>query len=682
MARSRLSPALLAAAALSVSFASPALANQPVEPAPLIDRDVLFGNPDRAAPQISPDGTRIAFLAPCGGVLNVWVGPADNPDAARPVTSDRVRGIRIFSWAQNNDHILFMQDKGGDENFHVFAVDLTKANEMRDLTPYPGARASIQEVSREFPDEILVATNNRDPQVFDVHRVNIRTGESKLVEQNDQMFAGYVTDEQFRVRMASRFNPDGGMTHFLRTQGNEWEPLMTVAMEDANSTSPLGFSKDGNTLYLTDSRDTNTSRLMAIDLKTREATAIAAHDKADVSGAIVNPITQKIEAVSFNYTRNEWEYLDTSIGAEFEAIRSKVGDGEISLTSRSKDDTRWTIAVVKDDGPVRYYLYDRKTKTPTFLFTNSKRLEGLALSTMHPVVIPSRDGLELVSYLTLPSWLDKDNDGVPDKGSIPMVLLVHGGPWARDAWGYNAQHQWLANRGYAVLSVNFRGSTGFGKDFLNAGNLEWGKKMHTDLLDAVDWAVEQGVAQRGKVAIMGGSYGGYAALAGLTFTPDVFACGVSIVGPSNLNTLLNSIPPYWGPMREIFYKRMGDPNTDEGRTLLEERSPLNYVDRITRPLLIGQGANDPRVKQAESDQIVLAMQEKDIPVTYVLFPDEGHGFARPENRMSFYAVAEAFLAEHLGGRTQPITEKDFEGSTIKIPAGKEGVKGLADALTR
>ena len=301
---------------------------------------------------------------------------------------------------------------------------------------------------------------------------------------------------------------------------------------------------------------------------------------------------------------------------------------------------------------------------------------------MHPVVIPSRDGLELVSYLTLPSWLDKDNNGVPDKGSIPMVLLVHGGPWARDAWGYNSQHQWLANRGYAVLSVNFRGSTGFGKDFLNAGNLEWGKKMHTDLLDAVDWAVEQGVAQRGKVAIMGGSYGGYATLAGLTFTPDVFACGVSIVGPSNLNTLLNSIPPYWGPMREIFYKRMGDPNTDEGRTLLEERSPLNYVDRITRPLLIGQGANDPRVRQAESDQIVLAMQEKDIPVTYVLYPDEGHGFARPENRMSFFAVAESFLAEHLGGRAQPITEKDFEGSTIKVPEGKDGVKGLSDALKR
>jgi dipeptidyl aminopeptidase/acylaminoacyl peptidase len=415
-------------------------------------------------------------------------------------------------------------------------------------------------------------------------------------------------------------------------------------------------------------------------MKTGESTAIAAHDKADVSGVMINPITREIEAVSFNYLKDEWEYLDSDIGAEFAAIREKAGEGEIILASRSLDDQKWTVALAVDDGPVRYYLYDRKTDTPTFLFTNRPSLEGLPLSSMHPVVIPARDGLEMVSYLTLPSWLDANEDMVPDSGAIPMVLFVHGGPWARDEWGFNPYHQWLANRGYAVLSVNYRGSTGFGKDFLNAANLQWGKKMHDDLLDAVDWAVENGIAKKDKVAIMGGSYGGYATLAGLTFTPDVFAAGVDIVGPSNLKTLLDTIPPYWGPMRQMFYTRMGDPNTPEGLALLEAASPLNHADKIRKPLLIGQGANDPRVKQSESDQIVDAMKKHNIPVTYVLFPDEGHGFARPENSQAFNAVAENFLAMHIGGRSQPITADDFDGSSIQVPEGATGVRGLADAL--
>jgi dipeptidyl aminopeptidase/acylaminoacyl peptidase len=348
------------------------------------------------------------------------------------------------------------------------------------------------------------------------------------------------------------------------------------------------------------------------------------------------------------------------------------------VTDRTTDDRTWVAAYIQDDGPVEYYLWDRDQQKGTFLFTNRPELEGLPLSPMMPVIIESRDGLDLVSYLTLPYGTRVDGKGFPVY-PLPMVLLVHGGPWARDSWGYDAQHQLLANRGYAVLSVNFRGSTGFGKDFINAANKEWGRKMHDDLIDAVNWAVDRGVAQKEKVAIMGGSYGVYATLAGLTFTPEVFACGVDIVGPSNLVTLLNSIPPYWERSIEMFATRVGDHRTEEGRELLESRSPLNYVEKIEDPLLIAQGANDPRVKQSEADQIVEAMQKKNIPVTYVLYPDEGHGFARPENRISFMAVTEAFLAENLGGRYEEIGDA-FVNASITVPTGADDVPGLEENL--
>jgi len=340
--------------------------------------------------------------------------------------------------------------------------------------------------------------------------------------------------------------------------------------------------------------------------------------------------------------------------------------------------TYWMVAYVVDDGPVQYYRYNRGEKSAEFLFTQRMALEGLSLANMHPVVIKSRDGLDLVSYYTLPVGSDSDFDGRPDE-PLPMVLFVHGGPWARDNWGYNSVHQWLANRGYVVLSVNFRSSTGFGKEFTNAGNLEWGNKMHDDLIDAVNWTVQEGIANPDQVAIMGGSYGGYATLWGMTNSSDTFACGVDIVGISNLVTLLETIPPYWEPQIELFATRVGDHRTEEGRAFLTRRSPLTYVDQIEKPLLIGQGANDPRVRQAESDQIVQAMQDANIPVTYLLYTDEGHGFARPENRLSFFAVTDAFLAEHLGGRYEPIGD-DFEGSSIIVQSGAEDVPGLAEAI--
>ncbi len=671
---------------------------------PLIPRDILFGNPDRAALRISPDGRHLSFLAPVNGVLNVWVAPVDDVGAAKPVTKDTGRGIHICFWSYTSRHLLYLQDQGGDENWKVFVVDLV-GGESKDLTPFdsiPGPdgkpmmlpsgkpmrpKARIEQVSPKSPDTVLVGLNARDPRYHDLYRVNIQTGDLTLVLQNPG-FDGFVTDDDYRVRFGLRTSSDGGR-EVLRPVNpsagsasgpsdlSNWEPFQTIVMEDALTTHPLGFERSGQVLYMTDSRGRNTAALTALDLRSGTVTVLAEDPRADAAGVMEHPTTHTIQAVAFNYTRPEWKVLDASIQGDLAYLRSVI-DGDLQVTSRTLDDRFWTVAAIVDDGPVRFYLYDRSARRATLLFTNRKALEGLPLAKMHPEVITSRDGLALVSYLTLPVGSDTKRAGRPDR-PLPMVLAVHGGPWDRDTWGLNGQDQWLANRGYAVLSVNFRGSTGFGKRFVNTGNREWAGKMHDDLIDAVQWAVREGIADKGRVAILGGSYGGYAALVGLTFTPDVFACGVDIVGPSNLVTLLNTIPPYWEPGIAMFTTRVGDHRTEEGRRFLESRSPLIFVDRIRRPLLIGQGANDPRVKQSEADQIVGAMQRRGIPVTYVLYPDEGHGFARPENRLSFNAVVEAFLSRHLGGRFEPVG-RDFVGSTITVPTGVEDVPGLRAAL--
>lgn len=693
-------------ATLAGSF-TPVWADQPamaVAPTPLIPRDVLFGNPDRAALRVSPDGRHLSFLAPVNGVLNVWVAPVENIGAAKPVTMDTGRGIHIYFWAYTSRNLLYLQDQGGDENWKVFVVDLV-SGQAKDLTPVesiPGPdgkpmilpsgkpmrpKARIEQVSPRSPDTILVGLNARDPRYHDLYRVNIQTGERTLVQQNPR-FEGFVTDDDYRVRFAVRTTSDGG-TEILRpvnTSGgspsaasgvSSWEPFQTIAMEDALTTHPMGFDQSGELLYMTDSRGRDTSALTSLDLRTGKTSLLAEDPRTDVAEVLEHPTSHTIQAVAFNYTRPEWKVLDPSVQGDMAYLKSAV-PGDLLVTSRTLDDRLWTVATIVDDGPARFYLYDRTAKKATLLFTSRQALEGLPLAKMHPEVITSRDGLDLVSYLTLPMGSDTKQPGRPDR-PLPMVLLVHGGPWARDVWGLNGEDQWLVNRGYAVLNVNFRGSTGFGKRFLNAGNREWAGKMHDDLIDAVNWAIREGIADQGKVAILGGSYGGYAALVGLTFTPDVFACAVDIVGPSNLVTLLNTIPPYWEPGVAMFTTRVGDYRTAEGQRFLESRSPLTFVDRIRRPLLIGQGANDPRVKQSEADQIVAAMQRRGIPVTYVLYPDEGHGFARPENRQSFNAVVEAFLGRHLGGRVEPIG-RDFEGSTITVPTGAEDVPGLRAAL--
>ncbi len=643
---------------------------------PIIPRKKLFGNPDKASVQLSPDGSQISYLAAVKGVLNVWVAPREHLYAARPVTQDTFRGIRHYMWAYTNSHILFVQDKNGDENWRLYAVDLTTGRTI-DLTPFDGVQARIQEISQKFPQELLLALNQRNPQLHDLYRANLTTGEMTLVKQNDG-FMGYLTDENFNIRGAMRMTQDGGL-QLVKPSGETWEPWEEIPAEDAVTTQPAGFDKSGTTLYIMDSRGRNTSALFALNTKTGKKKLLAKDALSDVTGLMVHPTKRKVQAVSFTYERKRWVLLDKTLEADLDYLRG-VDQGDVEVGSRTLDDQFWIVYTILDDNPVHYYLYDRANRQATFLFSNRKELEGEPLVKMIPAVIKTRDGLDMVVYYTLPAGSDSDEDGIPDQ-PLPMVSMPHGGPWGRDFWGFNIYHQWLSNRGYVVMSMNFRSSTGFGKSFTNAGDREWGGKIIQDQLDAVQWAVGKGIADPQKVAVMGGSFGGYSTLAGLTFFPETYACGVDLVGPSNLITLLETIPPYWKPQIELFANRVGDHRTEAGRALLKAHSPLTYVDRIRVPLLIGQGANDPRVKKAEADQIYRAMHAKHLPVTYVIYPDEGHGFARPQNNMSFNAITEAFLAKYLGGRYEPV-DGDFSGSSLEVVGGADEVPGLIEEIQK
>ncbi len=643
---------LILAAAIGFT-ALPARAELP----PLIPRDVLFGNPDKDNPQLSPDGKQLAYLAPDDkNVLQVWVrstvqtaGKADD----RKITSDEKRGIRLYYWAYDGRHLLYLQDIGGDENFHLFATELT-TGKTRDLTPFPGVRAQSVDLDEKYPDTILVGLNKRNKAVFDMHRITISTGEEKLDTENPGNIVGWNADKEFNVRAATAVNmKEGGYDLLVREKaGAEWKTIRHWTNEEEGSA--VGFGNDPNILYVIGNHDANTSRLLKHDLATNKEELIAEDKEYDVSGAIIDERKRIPLAVSFTRARSEWKALDDSVKADLETL-AKLQRGDFSVTSHTGDNTKWVVEYTTDDGPVSYYLYDRPTKKAELLFVNNSKLLKAKLAQMEPVEFKAKDGLTIRGYLTKPV-------GVEHK-DLPAVLLVHGGPWARDNWGYNPLAQFFANRGYAVLQVNYRGSTGYGKAFVNAGNREWAGKMHQDLIDGVDWLVKQGVANPKKVAIAGGSYGGYATLVGLTFTPDVFACGVDIVGPSSIVTLLKTIPPYWAPLKSLWTKRVGDLEKEE--EFLKERSPLHKVNYITKPLLIGQGANDPRVKITESDQIVEAMRKNGKPVEYVVYPDEGHGFQRPENRLHFFAISEQFLAKHLGGRAEPLGEIKGHSGQIK-----------------
>ena len=609
--------------------------------------------------------------------MNLWVGPSDNPHAAEPVTRDLRHGVRDYIWSFTNNHLLYWQDTDGDENWRIYSVDVA-TNETTRLTPLTGVQANLLNVSHKFPEEIVVEINDRDPELHDLYRITIQDGESSLIQLNKGFF-DFITDQDFNVRLAMKFTPNGGTELLRPVPGGGWEPFANIDMADSLTTFPMGFDESGTVLFMVDSRNRNTAALIGINLDTQEQQVVAEDLRADLDDAIIQPITGLPQAAAFNFERKIWQVIDDAIAPDL-AYLSTFVDGDFEIVSQTLDNRRWIVRYWFDDGPARFYTYDRDARAAQFLFADQESLEGLPLVNMRPVIIKSRDGLDLVSYLTLPSWTDSDSDARPDK-PLALVLLVHGGPWARDQWGYSLEHQLFANRGYAVLSVNFRGSTGFGKNFINAADKEFAGKMHEDLIDAVNWATNERIADPGRVAIMGYSYGGYATLVGLTFTPEVFACGIEFAGASNLITDVESIPPYLQPAIELFATRIGDHRTEQGREFLLQRSPLTFVDRISKPLLIGHGTNDPRVKESESSQIVRAMEEKDIPVTYLLYPDEGHGFASVTNAHSFIAIAEAFLAQCLGGRYEPMSD-GFFGSSITVPVGAEHIPGLENALVQ
>ena len=674
--------AFAAAAAAAAAFAPPAApaasAQIPdLSKVALIPRATLFGNPVRAAGQISPDGRQFAFIAPRDGVMNLWVAPIGDMAAAKPLTAEKKRPIRQYFWAPDSSQLLFVNDIGGDENFLLYGVNAATGN-TRSLTPFTKTRVQIVQVSNLVKDRILVGVNNRDAKWHDVHSLDLTSGKLTPVLMNMGDYSGYLADRNLVLRGASKSRADGGSDYF-RIVDNKVEATAfeQVGLDDSLSTQPAGYTSDGKTLYWIDSRERKTAALIAQDVASGKRTVIGSDTRADIGGFLADPRTGQALAYGVNYLRTEWKPLDTAVGRDIAFLEAQL-KGDINVTSTTTDNGKWTVAVDPVTSPPSVWLFDRTTQALTKLYTPRPALEGMPLAAMHPVEIRSRDGLTLPSYLTLPPGADSNGDGKADR-PVPMVLYVHGGPWARDGYGYNTAHQLLANRGYAVLSVNFRGSTGFGKDFVTASNLQWGRKMHDDLLDATDWAVAQGVTTPDKVAIMGGSYGGYATLAGVTMTPDKFACGVDIVGPSNLETLLKTIPPYWEAGKVQFYKRMGDPNTAEGLALLKERSPLYLADKIKVPLLIGQGANDPRVNVAESEQIVTAMKARNIPVTYVVFPDEGHGFARPANNLAFFGITEQFLGKCLGGRAEALGD-DVRKSTAKVEQGAALVPQLAAAV--
>lgn len=606
---------------------------------PTIPLEVLFGNPERTMPRVDPEGKRLAYLAPHEGVLNVWVRTIGGKDD-KVVTRDTKRGITQYFWAEDNVHLVYLQDRDGDENWHIYAVNLNSM-EIRDLTPFEGIHAQIVETNPDFPDEILVALNIRDRRFHDVYKIRLQSGREELVVENPGDVLSWVADHKLQIRGCLLQTEDGGFHIKVRDDINEeWRPLVTWTQEEGFP-EIYGFAPGGQSIYLGDPRDWNSTRLVELSCASGEISVIAQDMEYDVDGVLIHPTKHYLQAVAFYRDRREWIAIDERVKGDFQAIQT-VNSGDFVILSRNKEDTVWLVSFTQDNHPVSYYSYDRDTGKATFLFTSRPELDKYLLAHMKPIVLEARDGLTLHGYLTLPP-------GIPSK-SLPMVLNVHGGPWGRDVWGLHPEAQWLADRGYACLQINYRGSTGYGKKFLNAGNREWGAKMQDDLTDAVNWAVSQGIADPKRVAIYGGSYGGYAALAGAAFTPDVFACSVDMVGPSSIVTLIRSFPPYWTPMKNVFIKRVGDP--DEEEEFLRSRSPLFSADKIRIPLLIAQGANDPRVTRIESEQIVEALKRNGRDVEYLLYPDEGHGLVRPENRLHFYRAMENFLAKYLGGRVE------------------------------
>lgn len=628
---------------------------------PLIDRELIFGDPEISGAQLSPDGRFMAFIKPYKGTRNIWVKRTDEPfEAAKPVTDDLKRPVATYFWSRDGKFILFAQDKGGDENFNVYAVNPAsppaagrEVPAARNLTDLQSVRAFIYAVPKSDPDLIFVGLNDRDNSWHDLYRIKISTGQRTLIRQNDEHISGWIFDQTDQLRLATR-TADNGDTEILSVNKNDLKKIYSCSVFE--TCAPVRFHKDNRRFYLITNRgNDDLMRLALFDLTTQVTESVETDPlkRVDFGGPIFSNVTDELIGTSYEDERTRIYWRDKDYEADYKLLQSKLPNRDISFGSSTTDEKLWTVSASSDTEPGETYLFNRTTKTLTLQYRVFDKLPRQHLAEMRAVTYASSDGLQIPAFLTLPKGSTGRN--------LPLIVFPHGGPWARDSWGYNPYAQFLANRGYAVLQPNFRSSVGYGKKFLNAGNKQWGEKMQDDLTWGVKAMVAQGIADPKRVGIMGGSYGGYATLAGLAFTPDVYAAGVSIVGPSNLITLLASIPPYWEAGRKIFNERMGDPATAEGRAQLERQSPLNSANKIKSPLLVIQGANDPRVKKAESDQIVIALRDRGFAVEYIVAPDEGHGFARPVNNMASFAAAEKFLAKHLGGRFQ-------EGATAEAAA--------------
>ena len=664
---------LILSTLLLVALAAPVWAQSP----PLIDREILFGDPEIAGAQISPDGAYIAFIKPFKGTRNIWVKKTSEPFAnAKPITADTKRPIPTYFWSRDGKYILFVQDKGGDENYNVYAVNPSDAAASgqdvptaRNLTDVKGIRAFIYAVPRTEPDAIYVGLNDRDAAWHDLYKVKISTGERTLMRKNTERITAYYFDLKDQLRLATR-SAENGDTEVLRVDADKFTKVYSCNVFE--SCGPVRYHKDGERVYFQTNKGSGVD-LVSLELFNpatgkEELVETDPLKRVDFGNAMFSEVSDDLIATTYDDERERIYWKDKGFEADYKNLQKQLPGKEIGFVSSTKDEKLWIIGANADTDPGSTYLYDRNTKKLTLQYQIREKLNRAYLAPMKPVKYPSSDGLEIPAYLTLPKGVEGKN--------LPAVILPHGGPWYRDSWGYSAFAQFLANRGYAVLQPNFRGSTGYGKKFIDAGNKQWGNKMQDDVTWGAKYLIAQGIADPKKIGIMGGSYGGYATLAGVAFTPDVYAAGVSIVGPSSLITLLESIPPYWEQIRKLFYERMGDPNTPEGKAQLLRQSPLTAVDKIKTPLLVIQGANDPRVNKRESDQIVIALRDRGFPVEYMVAPDEGHGFARPVNNMAMFASAEKFLAKYLGGRyqesmtsevSQRLNEINVDPKTVTLP---------------
>ncbi len=608
---------------------------------PLIPLRDFFRNPEKTGFQLSPDGQYLSWLQPWESRLNIHVQKIGSPGVTR-VTSAKERDIRGYFWKGNN-RLVWVQDKGGDENFHLFTVNADGAG-TRELTPFDKVRVGVIDILEDHPTDLIISMNRRDARMFDAHRINVDTGEITLVAENPGGVTEWKTDWEGRIRVASA--NDGVNTSILyrATESDPFKTVLTTNFREA--LSPLYFTFDNSALYASSNLGRDRRAIVKLDPATaKELEVIYEHPEVDVQSLLISKKRKVITGAAFTVDKAQYHFFDETRRKLQEDLEKRLPGYEVFIANMNKAEDRVLVRTYSDKSQGAYYFYDLKTGEFVKLVDVSPWLDESRMADMRPVSFQSRDGLTLHGYLTLPK-------GVDPRG-LPTVINPHGGPWARDNWGFNSEVQLLANRGYAVLQVNYRGSTGFGRKFWERGFKQWGKAMQDDLTDGARWLAAQGIADPKRIGIYGGSYGGYATLAGLAFTPDVYAAGVSYVGPSNIFTLLDSIPPYWEPVRQQFNEMIGNPITE--KELVKAASPFFSADRIRAPLLVIQGARDPRVKKAESDQIVEALKKRGIDVPYLVKDNEGHGFSNEENRIEAYAAMEKFFARHLGGRTEDVS---------------------------